>query len=429
MKQMPLVVSIDMGYGHLRAGYPLADALGTHVLHADREPLSDALEQRLWHRTRRVYESVSRLSQVAAIGGPLRRALEAATSIPHLYPFRDMSDATIPVRWLDRQIARKGLGRGLVEHLKRTGAPLLTTFYTPAVVADRAGCERVYCVVTDTDINRIWVAVNARDTRIRYLAPSRRVVSRLRAYGVPPERIRFTGFPLPGELLGGRDLPVLKRNLAARLVRLDPEGHFRRFSRAETEHFLGPLPEGEEKRPPLVTFTVGGAGAQAGLARQFLPGLARPLKDGRLRIALVAGVRREVETRFLEDLVEAGLRDELDRSVTILCEDDHDAYFPAFNALLAQTDVLWTKPSEMVFFGALGIPLLLSWPVGYHERYNRRWAIDRGAGIKQRDPRYAPDRILELLADGTLAAAAWSGFMRLPKFGLYEILDELESGG
>ena len=38
--------------------------------------------------------------------------------------------------------------------------------------------------------------------------------------------------------------------------------------------------------------------------------------------------------------------------------------------------MLWTKPSEMTFYAALGIPLILAPPLGAHERYNRRWALE-----------------------------------------------------
>jgi hypothetical protein len=82
----------------------------------------------------------------------------------------------------------------------------------------------------------------------------------------------------------------------------------------------------------------------------------------------------------------------------------------------------------MTFFAALGIPLVFSQPVGMHERYNRRWAIENGAGLKQREPRHAGYWIREWLAEGTLAAAAWSGFMRLPKFGLYQIVERVAGG-
>ena len=49
--------------------------------------------------------------------------------------------------------------RGWSSYLRATGAPLLTTFYSPAIVADRAGLDRIFCVVTDTDLNRVWAPV------------------------------------------------------------------------------------------------------------------------------------------------------------------------------------------------------------------------------------------------------------------------------
>jgi hypothetical protein len=46
-------------------------------------------------------------------------------------------------------------------------------------------------------------------------------------------------------------------------------------------------------------------------------------------------------------------------------------------------------------------------------------------GVKQRNAAYIATRIHEWLSDGTLAAAAWSGFMRLPKFGTYRVVEEV----
>ena len=106
------------------------------------------------------------------------------------------------------------------------------------------------------------------------------------------------------------------------------------------------------------------------------------------------------------------------------------AFYPAgCNAqLLAETDILYTKPSELSFFAALGIPLVCARPVGHHERLNRRFLLEAGAGFKQWDPRHTAQWIDEWLLDGTLAAGAWSGFMRLPKTGTYRILELLGHG-
>jgi hypothetical protein len=419
----PLVVAIEMGYGHLRAADPLARAFDTDVLHCDRSPLADETEQRLWREARRFYEMGSRLSQLPGIGAPLRAGLDALTNIPRLYPRRDLSAPTTSARTVER-FAGRGLGHGLADRMKASGETLLTTFFTPAVIADRNGCERVFCVVTDSDINRVWAPFDARRSRLRYFAPSMRVVRRLQAYGVPPEHIELTGFPLPDELLGGLDLAALKRNLAARLVRLDPAGMFRAQFRDELTHFFGPLPVEEEGKAPRVTFAIGGAGAQVGIVREFLPHFAEPLRRGRWHLSLVAGIRGEVNDALKDAVAGAGLEPLIGTHIDILyAPGGFGEYFRLFNALLARTDVLWTKPSEMTFYAALGLPLVVAPPMGVHERYNLRWAREAGAGLKQRDARWAAEWLADWLDDGTLAAAAWNGYLRLPKHGLYRIVD------
>jgi hypothetical protein len=422
----PTLVSVEMGYGHLRAAAPLAQQLGAEILHADRPPLAGSEERRYWVRARRFYELVTRLSQLRVIGGSLDLLLSAVTSIPRLHPFRDLSAPTVGVRSLERLI-RRGLGKGLADHLRRTGTPLLTTFYAPAIAAEQHGCDQIYCVVTDSDINRIWAPRDARNSRIRYLVPSRRALRRLTAYGVPPENIELTGFPLPHELIGGPELSILRENLGRRLVRLDPEGTFREAYREEVEHFLGPLPSGLPQRPLRLVFAVGGTGAQVGIARRMLPSFRAKILEGQIQLTLVAGIRPDVAAALSRSIQSAGLEQQIGRGVEILIESDFAAYYRQFNRLLAETDILWTKPSELTFYAALGMPLVLSSPVGVHEFSNRRWARESGAGLKQRDARYAAGWIDEWLTDGIFAAAAWSGFRRLPKLGLYRILEHFNA--
>jgi hypothetical protein len=418
------VVAIDMGYGHLRAAEAVASYLGTPLLQVDEPSLADAEERRLWARPRTVYESMSRLSQLAGVGPPLRWLLDATTSIPHLHPHRDLSAPHAGVRALER-LMRRGLGRGLAAYLKKYDVPLLTSFYAIGIAAEAAGRDRIFCIVTDSDINRVWAPADPARSKIQYFVPSQRAQRRLEAYGVPRAMIHFTGFPLPHSLLGGPELGVLRRNLAGRLIRLDPAGAFREFHREELLPVLGALPAGEEGKPPLLTFAVGGAGAQVQLAARFLPSLKESLSTGKLRLALVAGARQDVAKKFQLLLAKVGLTDRPSEGVEVLLEPEIDRYLEKFNELLARTDILWTKPSELTFFGALGLPLVMSWPVGVHERYNRRWALEAGAGLKQHDPRFAGEWIGEWLSDGTLAGAAWSGFMHLPKFGLYRIAEAM----
>jgi hypothetical protein len=403
---------------------PLADALGIELCHADQPPFADQQEQWLWAATRGVHRLLSKPNRLAGLMGRwARTAMDAVTLIPPLHESSDLSAPDAAVRMVGG-LVDLGLGRGLGRYLCETGRALVTTFYVPALIADHAGCERVFCVVTDADCHRVWAARSPAQSRIHYFAPSARVVRRLEAYGVSPTRISLTGFPLPGELLGGPDLGAAVGALGRRLVRLDPEGVFRRLYQHELRRvFPDGLPESEQGKPPRITFAVGGAGAQAELAPLFLPSLARPLREGRLSLTLVAGIRQPVAEEFHRAVAAAGLTDEFGQSLRIMVDGPFSLYYRHFNQLVAETDLLWTKPSELSFYAALGLPLVLSRPVGSHERYNRRWLLEQGASLRQHDPRYAWEWIAEWLRDGTLAAAAWSGFMRLPKDGTYRIAE------
>ena len=421
------VVAIDMGYGHLRPAHAVADALKVPVLEVDHAPLAKENDQRLWAYVRRYYEWASRASQLKGVGWPIRNLLERATEINELYSQRDQSKPTMGVRILDKLIAR-GLGSGLVDYLRERNATLVTTFFMPAIAADRLGYDKIFCIVTDSDINRVWAPLLPHRTKIQYLVPTQRTRRRLRAYGVPESQIHVTGFPLPDSLVGGVELTAVRANLAPRLVRLDPSGRFREDLKHAISQFLGPLPAlTHDESVPLLTFAVGGAGAQVGLVRDFLPALSGLLLEGRLRLALVAGLRRQVADELEECVRRAGLGDQLDPqgAIRILYQPTFKEYLQEFNSLLARTDILWTKPSEMTFFAGLGLPIIFSSPVGTHEQFNRRWAREEGAGLKQRDVKYAGEWLKDWLQDGTLASTAWNGFTRLPTFGLYQVLEQL----
>ncbi|MFN3414015.1 MAG: DUF6938 domain-containing protein, partial [Thermoanaerobaculum sp.] len=247
--------------------------------------------------------------------------------------------------------------------------------------------------------------------------PSERAVRRLHAYGVPPHRVHLTGFPLPPELVNEGQEKQVAEAMARRLARLDPAGTFRQQFRAELQGALPQLARVSSPEPPRLTFAVGGAGAQAFMVRQFLPSLSPLLREDRLRLALVAGVNERVFRRFQQWVTEAGLDHLPSQVLQVLWEPTVEAYLASFHRLLADTDILWTKPSELTFFAALGIALVFAPPVGVHEVLNRRWALERGAGLKQEHPSAAGQWLADWLADGTLAGAAWNGFRRLPRRG------------
>jgi hypothetical protein len=433
----PVIAGVTMGYGHLRAAHPLAERLGVEVLPVDEPPLAEPREAALWRWVRRMHEVLSKpMPMLGPLDRHARGLMDALTMIPPLHESRDHRSPTWSVRVLDALIER-GLGLGMVEHLRNLRAPLLTTFYAPAVIADRAGIEDVFCVVTDADCNRVWAPLDASRTRIQYLAPTARVVRRLRSFGVPERNITLTGFPLPTLLTQTSDTTSPETRLVERIARLDPRGVFRSLhdgelsllarasgSRAEAQR-------GDQRNrgygPIHLMFAVGGAGAQAEMVEQFLPSLRPLILSGQICLQLAAGTRPEVRRTFIAAITRSGLEQSLERDITIIHAPDFKSYYDAFNRALLRTDVLWTKPSELSFYPALGFACVLARPLGAHERYNRRWLREQGVGLKQRRLDHTMGWFGEWLEDGTLAAAAWSGFVRLPKNGTERIAQLIES--
>ncbi|MFI5370274.1 MAG: DUF6938 domain-containing protein [Candidatus Eisenbacteria bacterium] len=409
------IVAVDMGYGHQRAAYPFRDVAFERIITANTDDCVSADESRRWEQLQGFYEGVSRAHNVPIVGPWIWRAYDALQAIQPHYPFRDLSRPSLGTMQFQRLI-RRGLGRSVPEYTrKREDLPFLTTFYAVALAADHAGRPDVFCVVTDSDINRVWVADDPKKSRIHYLAPTPLSRVRLLQYGVPEERIFVTGFPLPTE-----NVANAASDLARRLSALDAKGSFRAKYRDVLKPAIGEIPETTET-PLSITFAVGGAGAQARQAHDILASLTPVLREGRVRLNLVAGVRSAVNDTFLEAIRALGLEPELGRSVHILFVPTKDEYFARFNDLMRVTDVLWTKPSELCVYGALGIPILMSPPLGAHEVRNQATLLRIGAGQKQEDPRHAIEWLTDWTHNGLLALNAFNGFFHMPCHGTENI--------
>jgi len=409
------VVAVDMGYGHQRAAYPFRDIACERVITANTDACVGAEERKLWSTFQGAYEGVSRIQRVPVVGPWLWRIYDSFQAISPHYPFRDLSKPTFGSMRLQRLLGR-GFGAGAVEFTRsRPELPLLTTFFAIALAADRAGRPDIFCVVTDTDVNRIWVAEKPSQSRIVYLAPTPLNRARLLQYGVPAENIFVTGFPLPEE-----NIRAAAADLRRRLTVLDAGGYFRRRYEGMLASELGET-GGAAAGPLSITYAVGGAGAQAEVAHDILASLAGPLRDGRMQLNLVAGTRPEVETFFREAIAARGLQPELGRSITILSAPTKDEYFARFNLLLHDTDVLWTKPSELCFYGALGLPIVMSPPLGAHEVRNQQVVMKAGAGQKQEDPRAAAEWLTDWCRNGLLAFNAFNGYLLMPREGTANI--------
>jgi hypothetical protein len=419
------VVSADMGYGHQRAVYPLRHIAEDGIITVGSSEAISKAEKKLWKRLLNAYEFFSRAKGIPVIGPPVFSMLDSLMRIPSFYPMRNLSNTTFQVNLLESLI-EKGLCKGMLEKTAAKNLPVVTSFYASAIAADKKGFNKIYCIICDADINRVWVAKQPWESRIEYFAPCGKAAQRLKAYGVPEERIHLTGFPLPVELLGDENLSILKKDLAQRLFYLDPKGKFWARHGRNVEYFLGK--ENcvfKNDRKLTITYAVGGAGAQKEIGGKIAQSLKEKLKTGEVRLNLVAGIRQEVNEYFesVKSEVDAG-----GVGINIIYSKSLQDYFGQFNRALRETDILWTKPSELSFYSALGIPIIMSPIIGSQEKFNRKWLREVQAALKQENPEYTEQWLYDLLNRGTLAESAWDGFLKVRKLGTFKIKQVLKNG-
>jgi len=432
MKNLPevsaWVVTVDMGYGHQRAAYPLRGIARDGIVLANDYPGMPEADRKIFHDLEGFYTSVSRFKKVPLAGPLVFSIYDRFQRIPPFDPRRDMSRPTAQVLGATNLVRRRDWGRHLVESLwAKEHLPFLSTFFSPAHMADLHGYPGdIYCVVCDADLSRDWVARDPRASRIFYFTPTPRACERLKLYGVPEERLLLTGFPLPDENLGFPSFRILREDAAARLVNLDPERRLLGPERARVPESLE-LPElpASAGRPLTLMFAVGGAGAQSEIGLQAAAALAARIRAGEVRLHLIAGVSAKVREIFAEGLRCLGLLDLVGRGLEILFEPDKQRYFERFNCALRQTDILWTKPSELVFYAGLGVPLLLAPAIGSQEEFNREWLLGLEAGIEQGDMRQFESWFFAALRSGEFARAALNGYARAPRLGTYNIINFL----
>jgi hypothetical protein len=419
------VVAADMGYGHQRAVYPLRTIAEGGIITVGRNDAASRAEKRLWSRMLMAYEGISRARSIPLIGKPIFGILDTLLRIPSFYPIRNLSRSTFQVDLLT-SFVEKGLCQGMLHRIVAEDIPVVTSFFAPAIAVDKKTSHRVFCIICDADLNRVWVARDPWESRISYFAPCGKAAQRLRAYGVPEERIHLTGFPLPEELVGGPDMPVLRSVLGRRLRTLDPDGRFWPMHDRNVEHYLGAENCTPDPRRVLtITFAVGGAGAQKEIGARIVASLRYRIKAGAIRLNLLAGTRAEVRDFFytVKDTHVPG-----SPHLQIVHAETLNEYFAMFSDVVRETDILWTKPSELSFYAALGLPIIMTPAIGSQEKFNRRWLFEIGAGMKQENPDYTDQWLIDKLRDGIFADLAWSGFLRGRKLGLYKIREVLRTG-
>ena len=419
------LVSANMGYGHLRAVYPLKDISENEIIAVGRNGEASEAEKKLWARILDMYEMFSRARGIPFIGKSIFKLLDTFLHIPSYYPRRNLSESTFQVALLESSV-KKGLCSGMFEKINTKPLPLVTSFYAPAIAADMKGYEQIYCIICDSDLNRVWVARDPWESRVIYFAPCGKAAQRLRDYGVPEERIYLTGFPLPQSLLGDKKLSVLKKDLAQRLFYLDPNKRFWNLHEKNVEHFLGKRNLSIKKdRKLTITYSVGGAGAQKEIGGRIALSLKNKLLNNEINLNLISGTKENVRDYFAE--IKNNEFKNCD-NLKIFYSSTIMEYFDSFNKLMRTTDILWTKPSELTFYCALGIPIIMTPTIGSQEKFNRQWLREIQAGISQENPDYADQWLFDWLNKGRLAEAAWDGFLKARKFGTFNIKDIIGTG-
>jgi len=425
------IVAVDMGYGHQRAAYPLKDISATpsdwnikgpYIISANNYPGIPKKDLKLWQSGRGIYEWISRMRELPFLGEKLFAAMNYFQRIDHFYPKRDQSKSMFQLDYIYKLINKKGLGKHLIKELNKNPLPLITTFFTPAFSAEEHGYKgKIYCLCTDTDISRAWAPVNPKNSRIIYFAPSHRVSERLKAYGVPADKIITTGFPLPKELVPRSGTEFTRSITHRRIMRLDPTGRFRKKFQALITDSIGNQTHGSSHGPVSIAFAIGGANAQFQIGLDVIESLAPDIKNGKYQLNLIAGVSNKIYTIFEKALKQHGLDMYRGKGVEIIYNADKMKYFEEFDKLLIDTDILWTKPSELSFYAGLGLPILIAPTLGSQEEFNQDWLQFTCAGIKQSNPKYTKEWLADWLDSGILAGMALNGYLDISKKGAYHI--------
>jgi hypothetical protein len=417
------ILTVDMGYGHQRAVHPLRHLAHKGIINANTYRGLPATDRHIWKSSRESYEFMARFKRVPVIGSTAWKIFDAFQRIASFYPKRDLSGPTLQLRGTMRMIEKDRWGEKLIESLKSKNLPFVTSFFIPAYMAEFFNYPgEIYLIVCDADISRAWAPLRPTMSRIKYFAPTQRVVERLKLYGVNPENIYLTGFPLPMENLGDKRLAVLKHDLGQRLINLDPNKIYIKEYKKTIVKQLGKKNFVEKPHHPLtLMFAVGGAGAQRELGIEIITSLKERIINKEIQINLVAGVHNEVATYFKKELRRLGLSGEIGKTIHIILASNKIDYFSKFNQALRTTDILWTKPSELCFYCALGIPIIMATPIGSQEDFNQEWLRKLGAGIRQYEPRYCGEWLFDWIKSGWLAEAAMRGFIEAPQSGVFKI--------
>jgi hypothetical protein len=426
MTKKAWVVSINMGYGHQRTAYPLKSfAEEGKIVCANDYPGIPERDRNIWESSRTFYEFISRFKKFPLLGNIAFNFFDASQKIKDFYSSKDMSESTFTQERTCALFDREW-GKDLIIKLSKKKIPLVSTFYNPAFMAEHFNYPGdIFCVICDADISRSWAPPCGGDSKVKYFTPNTRTGQRLKLYGVKKQNIIFTGYPLPMENIGGKKMEILIEDMKNRMVNLDSSRKYREKHDFIIREKLGKLPE-KSDHPLTITFAVGGAGAQKEIGVELVRRLKRIIYAGRLKIILVAGVRKNIKEHFEKELRNGGLGELLGSGIEILYGNDFEEYYNKFNLALRKTDILWTKPSELSFYSALGLPIIIAPTIGSQEEFNKSWLLKSDFGVEQREIEHVREWLYDWLDAGYFADMAMEGFISGEKMGTIKIKEQIQ---
>lgn len=419
MENKAWIVAVNMGYGHQRTAYALKDLSANSVINANSYSGIPDKDKKIWESSRNFYEFISNFKRVPLIGRWLFSLFDKAQKILVYYPQRDMSRPNFGLKQI-YSLINKGWGDNLIKTLSGNPLPLVSTFFVPAFMAEQHHYpNKIYCIVCDADIARSWAPLDPLESDIQYFAPSSWVRDRLGLYGVKPESIHLTGYPLPKQNVG-EGAEIARKDLVNRLLNLDPKGEYYKRYKPVIETYAGELPKKSDHILTLM-FAIGGAGAQKEIGAHILKSLKNNIKKKEIKFVIGIGTRESLKEYYLKHIHRLRLEKEIDQGVELVSGNTVYEYFDNFNKRLRTVDILWTKPSELSFYTALGIPMIIAPPIGSQEDFNKRWLLHMGSGVLQENPKYTNEWLFDLLKGGVLAESAMEGFIEIEKMGTYNI--------
>lgn len=341
-----LILSVSAGNGHVRAAQALAatvPALGPHTaVHLDamahvaggfRKVYTDWYIQ-LVNRAPDLWSFLHQRSDVTPHHAPsqrLRRGIERLSTVALVREIRRAKpDVVICTHFLPAELLMRERNRGRIDY-------------------------PVWLQVTDYDLHNMWLVPGMTG----YLAATEEVAFRLRARGMPAERVHVTGIPVMPEF-SEPDAPALARAACAAALGLDPA-------------------------QPVLLMASGGAGVGD------LPSMVeRVLSQGEgFQVIAVAGRNADALARL-----QALAARRPGRVVAM-------GFTHEMHRLMAAADLVVTKPGGLTVSEclALGKPMLLISPIPGQEEHNAGFLMEEGAAWLAYDAIGLDYKVARLMAD------------------------------